>query len=423
MILLATAALAGPPGLTRVDFGPFHGTVDPNAPRVATAGSGANKLDVYRSGDLAVLYDTDGEWFAELLEQGGDINWAIGSAQKAFYQDFGDDYQYLTLLITRDFGFFAAFYSPLANDVRGIGYDAIVRDEVFDQSAETQLDGFIFMNYYGMWTEDPAVGRYVFGQEFMHRWGSFVNIEKDGLEADALLGRDTAHWSYYLHTPNSPMEGNAWVDNGDGTWTTSKSAASTYSDLDLYLMGLVGPDEVGPQTFLQVDEEAAVLAGVNPATTPVYLGGGADVTLPATPITFTLDDIIAAEGPREPSVEDSPKEFRMAFLVLVLQDDPFDDAVIAEIEGLRQTFEADWEEDVGHRADLITTLGKGTAPVWGATPDVDTGDTDAAEVDCCKEEAETPSACGCDTGSSGLSLLGLSALALLRRSPRAPVRR
>ena len=112
----------------------------------------------------------------------------------------------------------------------------------------------------------------------------------------------------------------------------------------------------------------------------------------------------------------------MAFLVLVLQDDPFDDAVLAEIDGLRQTFEADWEEDVGYRADLDTTLGEGTAPEWGAEPEVDSGDTDdtdaADAVPCCK-----PSACGCDTGVPGVSLLGLSALALLRRSPRAPVRR
>ncbi len=418
MLLLAATALAGPTP-ARVDFGPFHGTPDLTGTRMPVAGSGANKLDVYRAGDLAVLHDADGEWFAELLEQGGDINWAISSAQKAFYQDFGDDYQYLTLLIARDFGFFVAFYSPIANDVYGIGYDALVRDELFDGDAGNQLDGFIFMNYYGMWTEDRAVGRYVFGQEFMHRWGSFVNIEKDGLDPDALLGRDSAHWSYYLHTPNSPMEGNAWVDNGDGTWTTDKAAGSTYSDLDLYLMGLVGPEEVGPQTLLQVDEAAATAAGIDPASTPVFLGGGADVTLPATPVTFTIDDIIAAEGARVPSVADSPKEFRMAFLVLVLQGDPFDDAVLANIDGLRQTFEADWEEDVGYRADLDTTLGEGTAPEWGAAP----GDT-AAEVDCCKEEVEEePSACGCDTGVPGVSLLGLSALALLRRSPRAPVRR
>lgn len=385
----------------------------------ALAGTGANKLDVYRAGDLAIMQDPDGEWFAELLEQGMDINWALNSLEKAFYQDFEDDYQYLTVLLVRDFGFFVAFYSPIANDIHGIGYDSIVSDEEFDLSAETQLDGFIFMNYYGMWTESPEVGRYVFGQEFGHRWGSFVNIEKEGVDPEALLGRDTAHWSYFLHSTNSPLEGNSWEDNGDGTWSTDNRATSTYSDLDLYLMGLVGPEEVGEQTLLQVSDVDAAEAGVEAGSTPEYLArfsGSRNVTVAATPLTFTLDDILAAEGERVPSVDDSPKEFRMAFLILTLNGDTFDDTVLAELDATRLRFEAEWEEDVGYRADLITTLGETTAPEWGVP--VDTGDP----VDCCKEEPPPPAACGCSSGTAGLPVAALSALAFLRRSPRPQVR-
>lgn len=374
---------------------------------VALAGSGARFLDVYQAGDLAVLHDADGEWLSEALAQGADLNWILGSLESAFYKKFDDDYQYLTVLLVRDLGFFAAFYSPLANDVAGIGYDSVVPGEEFDTSTN-QLDGFIFMNYYGLWTESPDVGRYVFGQEFMHRWGSFVNIEKEGLDPDALLGRDTAHWSYFLHTPNSPMEGNTWLDNGDGTWTTENDALSTYSDLDLYLMGFAGPEEVGEQTLLVVDEAASDAAGIEAASTPEYLdryGGGDNVTLAGTPVTFTVDDIIAAEGARVPSVEDSPKSFRMAFLVLVLSEDTFGDEEIGKIDQIRQTWEVDWEEDVGFRADLDTTLGASTAPTWGEPPDAD-GDTagDTGTIDCCKGEVEdTPEACGCASTGAGIS--------------------
>ena len=390
-----------------------HGRHEP----VVLASPGSGLLDVYRYGDLAIMHDADGEWFAEALERGADLNWVLGSIEGAFYKHFGDEYQYLTILMVRDLGFFVAFYSPIANDVYGIGYDSLAGAEVFDGDSENQLDGTIFMNWYGLWYDDPVLGRYVFGQEFMHRWGAFVNISADGVAEDELLGRDSAHWSYLFDTPNSPMEGNDWLDNGDGTWTTQSRADSTYSDLDLYLMGFVGPDEVGQQTLLQEDGALAEL-GLDAASTPQYManqytGTVSDTTIAATPFTFTVDDIIAAEGERIPSVDDSPKSFRMAFLVLVLSEDVADEDVLGQIDEVRTTFEADWEADVGNRADLDTTLGDGDAPNWGE--DADTGDSgDTAAVDCCKEDPE-PEGCGCD--SSGAAAPGVSLLlaALIRR--------
>lgn len=409
----ALAAPVSPPALGPADpvWGPFaeQGLAHRREP-VALAGSGARYLDVYRKGDLAILHDADGEWFAEALQQGGDLNWVLGSVEGAFYKKFEDDYEYLTILLVRDLGFFVAFYSPLANDVYGIGYDSTFSGEVFD-TTENKLDGFIFMNYYGLWSQTPEVGRYVFGQEFMHRWGSFVNIEKEGLDENALLGRDTAHWSYFLQTTNSPMEGNTWTDNGDGTWTTANTATSTYSDLDLYLMGFVPPEEVAPQTLLLVDDAEAAAAGVEAGSTPEFLdrfSGGRNVTLAGTPVTFTVDDIIAAEGERVPAAADSQRDFRMAFLVLVLSEDVLDDDVIAEIDGVRTTFEADWEEDVQGLADLDTTLGENTAPVWGEEPgDSDTaGDTDAADTGASAADTEDPPCCKEDAGGCGCTSPG-----------------
>lgn len=427
-LLLSTALAAPPAGLTDFVakdqvFGPFaaQGLAGRRTPP-ALAGSGARFLDVYRSGELAILHDADGQWFAEAIAQGGDLNWILGSVSEAFYKKFGDDYQYLNVMLVRDLGFFFAFYSPLANDVYGIGYDDMVRAEVFDTTSN-QLEGFIFMNYYGLWYQSPEVGRYVFGQEFMHRWGSFVNIEKEGLDADALLGRDVAHWSYFLHTPNSPMEGNTWVDNGDGTWRTDNVATSTYSDLDLYLMGFVGPDEVGEQTLLLVDEAEAAAAGIDAASTPEYLArysGGSNVTFAATPVTFTVDDIVAAEGERIPSADESPRSFRMATLVLVLSEDRFDGEVIAELDEVRQRFEADWEEDVGYRADLDTTLGENSAPVWGEEPGGDDtgGDTDdtgttITDGDPPDPSGDEPGGCGCHTAGPGSALAGVALAAAL----------
>jgi len=397
------------------------------------AADGSRLLDVYRYGDLALLVDEDGEWLAEATSQvatsGGDFSWILGSMSGAFYKDFGDDYDYLTVLMVKDFGLFFAFYSPMANDVEGIGYANFAGRDTFDLDATNKLQGFIFMNYYGEWYENRASGRYVFGQEFMHRWGAFVEVEHDELPADALLGRDSAHWTYWMDTPNSPMEGNEWVDQGDGTWTVDFGATSTYSPLDLYLMGFAPPEEVGPLTVLQVSDEEASGVNRNPASTPEYLaeatsGQGRAVQVSATPVTLGIEHIVAAEGERVPDASASPREFRMAFLVLVLADDTLDDAVLAEVDSVRTTFEADWEADVQARADLITTLGDGDAPTWGDTTPTDPGTTDSGTTtdtgpgleEDDTDKTEEAAGCGCGTGVDPTLLAFAPALlALVRR--------
>ena len=439
LTLATPSALAGPATRPQdlVDFATAlraQGDFIVPAPRSGTAppaGNGSNKLDVYRYGDLALLHDPDGEWFSEATTHviSGDINWILDSTSGAFYKSFDDDYDFVTLMMVRDLGMFFAFYSPLSNEVYGIGYDSVTPGEVFDQSS-TKLQGYIFMNYYGLWSQDPEVGRYVFNQEFMHRWGSFVNVDHADLDSNALLGRDVAHWSYWFNTTNSPMEGNAWLDNGDATWTVDPAATSTYSDLDLYLMGLVGPEAVAPQTVLLVDDAEQERVGRDATATPEGFaeasaaGSGQATSVTAQSVVFTVDDIIAAEGARVPSVSDSPKTFKMAFLVLVLSDDAPDEAMLAEIDTVRRTFEADWEADVQGLADLDTTLGAGDAPTWGASGDsgdsADSATTDSGpDADAGPDDAEDKSGCGCATSQApqtgalvGIfgALLGLASL-------------
>lgn len=394
------------------------------------SGSGANKLDVYQYGELAILKDPDGEWFSEATTHAlqGDINWIMESATGAFYKHYGDDYDFVTIMMVRDLGMFFAFYQPLANDVQGIGYDSITPNETFDQS-DNLLQGYIFMNYYGLWSEDPEVGRFVFGQEFMHRWGSFVNIDAEGpdgpVDENALLGRDIAHWSYWFDTTNSPMEGNTWLDNGDGTYTVDVGATATYSGLDLYLMGLVGPDEVGPQTLLLVDEDEQARVSREPASAPEAFneayseGSGEAVSVAGTRVDFTVDDIIAAEGERVPASAESPKSFKMAFLVIVLSDDEPDSALLDDVETVRTTFEADWEADVRGLADLDTTLGDGDAPIWGEVLDTaepsDTGDTAEDTTDDSADDEKAGCGCAAGPGQPGLYALATLGLLLARR--------
>jgi hypothetical protein len=411
----------------------------PMVPRARRERTGGEQyLDTYRWNNLAILHDDDGEWFAAAVEKAvsGDIDWITDSLYSGFYEGFNDDYQYVTFLILRDLSLFFAFYQPYSNDVYGIGYDSIYAGEVFDTTDDTQVDGIIFMNYWGLWYEDEYAGHYVFGQEFMHRWGAFTNVSHDSLDQDALLGRDAAHWSYWLDTPNSPMEGNDWEDNGDGTWTIDTDTTPGYSDLDLYLMGFAGADEVGAQTFLAVSEDEQDRVNREAASTPeAFADEQGDrtnaITVAATPVEFGVDAIIAAEGERSPGVDESPRAFRMAFVVLVLDGDDASDETLGKIDELRERWEAGWDADVGYRADLDTTLADGSAPSWppdtGATdtgsPDTgtpadseDTGNPGTVEF---AEAAPPADAAGCGCASArpagGIAALVASLAGLVRR--------
>lgn len=350
----------------------------PQAPAGPVGPSGPDLLELHRYGDLAVMVDPDGAWLGEALAHAaqGDVNWVLGSVADRFYEDFEDDYEYLQVLMLRDLGVFFAFYQPMANDIRGIGYDSVTPSERFDLSRDTRIEGYIFMNYVGYWQENPASGRYVFNQELGHRWGSFINIDHEEIGNKELLGRDDAHWSFWYHTPNSPMEGNTWVDQGDGTWRTDHQASSTYSDLDLYLMGLIGPEEVDTQTLLQ---PVGAAADMDPGTTPIYFAcvesgrGCRDLSTEAVAVEFSVDDVIAAEGERSPTADESPRRFRMATVVLVLLGDELTPEVLDGVNDVRRQFEKDWEEDVGGRADLDTSLGASTAPELFDYVEEDTG--------------------------------------------------
>ncbi|HNH46296.1 MAG TPA: hypothetical protein PKY30_04635 [Myxococcota bacterium] len=419
LLSLVSAAPADAEGAWAFEKWAESARMRPVERRVDPPRGGADLLNGYQYGDLFILQDDDGEWFTSAIQSvgSGNFDYVTNSFINAFYRDNPDNYDYLTVVMLKDLSLFFAFYQPVANDVLGIGYDSITPGEVFDQDSSNKMQGFIFMNYEGLWTGNPESGRYVFGQEFMHRWGSFVNADVDGLPDDFLLGRDTAHWSYWFNTTNSPMEGNTWVDNEDGTWTTDRRAGSTYSDLDLYLMGLLDAESVGTQTFLSVSEEEQARVGLEPASSPEYfnctMGACADVTVTATPVNFGLDAIVSAEGARVPSAADSPKSFRMAIIVLALQGD-YVDGSLERVDGLRQTWERDWEEDVRGAADLITTLDQSTAATWGEPTDsgpvdsaVDSSADDSGNgVKDTGKEVAGPD-CGCNAAPGGLLGLGL----------------
>jgi len=120
---------------------------------------------------------------------------------------------------------------------------------------------------------------------------------------DHLLGGVLGHWALNLDDDKSPMDYdiNNWVEaGGQFTKVNLTSDERTYFNLDLYLMGLLGANEVGEFTLLR---------------NPVAVGGSTTV-FTATPVRLNVQHFINQEGPRIPSVATSPKYWRQAFIVL-----------------------------------------------------------------------------------------------------------
>ena len=198
--------------------------------------------------------------------------------------------------------------------------------------SDSLLSALVGSRYIGgpRWDESGADSGYEFhghsygvrhvAHELIHRWTAHLRFRDPRSGDIERLSGDgcQCHWSEWLHVPErypiwsgfadepyatgSIMGGGVWQDNGDGTFTkldTGYPRAMGLSDLDLYAMGMIPPEEVRP-TFLLRD-------AVETATRGVFR---------ATKVPVRIEDIVAALGPRVPSASEERKVFRLGVYLL-----------------------------------------------------------------------------------------------------------
>lgn len=145
-----------------------------------------------------------------------------------------------------------AFYVAFQNYVEGTGRE--IGDYIpFD----FDLPGIVDMNDVNEFPADFAASYAgansfldVLGQEVEHQFGAFVGVDwtdDDGVGGDPaiLLGRSYSHWSFWMDTNGSVMEGSKWRDEGDGTFFAVDPDGG-FAPLDQYLWGFRPADEVPP---------------------------------------------------------------------------------------------------------------------------------------------------------------------------------
>jgi hypothetical protein len=258
---------------------------------------------------------------------------------QAFYRSHQDSFDQLVIWtdarVTQDA---FAFESTVANEIRGIGLE--IFDFARDFGSAGRLHSFTVMDFLGKYPDDP-LQRFLgenntvslLGQEVGHRWLAFVDFrDHTGQRSGALLGRDLAHWSFFMDSDASVMEGNDIEDLGGGSFRTI-GAVRRYSRLDQYAMGLVPSSDV--PSFFYVADPVNLSQQKDPESAP-----NVGITFNGTRRDVLIDDIIAIHGPRQPAAAEAPRVHRQAFVYVVGGGRSVDSAQVAKVDRIRRQ----WEE-------------------------------------------------------------------------------
>ena len=187
------------------------------------------------------------------------------------------------------------------------------------------------------------------GHEMDHRWAAFSWAKVDG----KMISLGDPHWDpglevrvpfpYMRPTEASAMGGGVWQDNHDGTFTQLDDnyyvPATGYSYLDLYLMGLISPAEV-PDFFLLQNLHY------------VRQDDNGHAIFKADRLPLTIQDVIAADGPREPDVDHSQRHFNTGMVIMVQHGSKPSQRLIEETNGIRLQWMQYFSIVTGRRATM-----------------------------------------------------------------------
>ena len=199
---------------------------------------------------------------------------------------------------------------------------------------------------------DP--GLTIFAHEIGHTWLAAAQYMKDG-ERRLLTGGGGSHWAFELHAPapfpwwgtenGSVMGGAYWRENSDGTFTPTRGWSTKgggFSWLDLYLMGLATPDEV-PDMFVLHNVKQVGERWDGP-----YTAEKKEIV--------TMEQVLAAMGPRNPPPERARKVFNTGFVYFLLPGQEPDPELLRDHARYRDRMVEHWRHVTGGRGQLSTEI-------------------------------------------------------------------
>ncbi len=229
-----------------------------------------------------------------------------------FYEYFRDDFDFLIFvsnlsvfdLSAEEFKLpYGGAYFAVTNDTRGIG-TAILSDHR-KWGSDGQLQGAIHLG------EIEGTSQNILLHELIHRWANFIVPTNYG-----------AHWGF--SSANGLLGGfeiDDLVDYGDRQYSVGPFVPDTaregdhkpYSPIELYLAGLIPPEEV-PDLWVAED-------GRWPDDFEFPIDG--DWLFTASRVkTYTIEDLISKHGKRIPDYTRSQRDFQAAVILLIDEDNP-----------------------------------------------------------------------------------------------------
>jgi hypothetical protein len=275
---------------------------------------------------------------------------------QAFYQNFPDDF-FQIVFFTNFTQTMAGFANELniENSATGIGLALFDNSQLYGSNGI--LESRCNMNQLAVWPTDPSQ-RFrgtsqqsfltIMAQEAGHRWGAFVFFDRGGGASNFLLGRSDAHWNYYLDIEHSGLEGGEWGEVAPGQYRCP-SFVDEFAQLDEYLFGLRTAEEVAPLFYVSSPSNNGTAARSQPPPPRNAFAFG-------TPVTVTIEDIIAASGPRTPTVADEDKDLRQAFILIHRTGTTPTQAELDKVAGFRAAWEPYFEQSCDGRLTCNTSI-------------------------------------------------------------------
>ncbi len=319
-----------------IDYAKIHRELSKSRPK--TPPSTAHDRDI---GNIAVIEDDPNHSF--IIPRKRDVDWV--AAYKKFRLTHEDKFDFATFW--SDFEVdceCGAFYCGLVNPTKGINWSACIPGGRAGWGSNRLLGFMYFVR-----DDDAALL-----QEIGHHWMAYTGFKYKPTDKrvsyEICLDNQPGHWSSHFDDDASPMDYDEselglpsgvsvdWLDNGDGTFAPKRVGQGQYlfCNLDLYLMGLVPPKEVGDFFLIK---------------NPRKVGG----KIRGERVTLNVNNIIWANGRRRPSAAKSPTSFTNAF-VLLTKDATKATARARKIDRVRERYTAAFAAATSDRAQIITTL-------------------------------------------------------------------
>jgi hypothetical protein len=258
-----------------------------------------------------------------------------------------------------------AYFVPFFNDVLGTGMGEI------DRRAEFGVEAFVGVANMKQRASHPQLELDA-AHEIAHRHLAYFPppMPRTSTAAVDILGRQSAHWHALLHSDASLMGGHELREVEPGRFTVV-SRYARFSELDLYGLGLLAPEEVAPFFFV-AGSPIPEAAELEPGT-----------MIEGRRIDLTIDDVVLAAGPRDPG----EKELRLVFALLTRPGESATstsaNAEAELIDLFRGELESEWIALTRSRGRLCTRLDGCLVPETpdaGMIIDPKTGDCGCAAV-------------------------------------------